>query len=518
MAAIVTDQFRVLNAENFISQFKNSSLYAFVGLTNSTDYNANWESNPPGPIDSFDNFNDVWDTIVALKKINFSDITRVIPRKQWESGITYDMYRHDISRNTASQPFYTNKTSLYESNYYVMNSDFRVYICLQNGTSPENKFGNPSIDEPKFTDLEPREAGTSGDGYIWKYLYTISPGDAIKFDSLFYIPVPDDWGSDVETALIKDNANSSISGQLKTIIIKNRGLGLGSPGTKENIPIIGDGDGALATIVIGNDGTVEDIIITNGGSGYTYGVVDYASAGINGDPNPEFDVIIPPPGGHGFDIYKELGAKNVLMYSRIENDNLDPDFVTGTKVARIGLIKNPVSFESTELASKQKVSNVYALKLIGVNPNDVENATFAANSIIKQTQNDTGIAYTAVGRVINYDKNTGVLKYWKDRSNSGFTTGTYSLNDPQVYGQNWEFISSSDIIVGETSSLGIDTGFTGITTEINSQTYNLGQEFTNGLSNPEVKKYSGEMIYIDNRPSITRSINQKEDIKIILQF
>jgi hypothetical protein len=46
----------------------------------------------------------------------------------------------------------------------------------------------------------------------------------------------------------------------------------------------------------------------------------------------------------------------------------------------------------------------------------------------------------------------------------------------------------------------------------------LGQEFTNGIGNPEVKKYSGNIIYVDNRPSITRSSTQKEDIKIILQF
>jgi len=522
MAAIITDQFRLSNSENFISQFTNNSLYAFVGLTNSTDYNingVNWENTPPGPIDSFDNFNDIWDTVVALKKINSSDIKRVIPKRTWESGITYDMYRHDISRNNVSNP--SRRTSLYESNYYVMNSDFRVYICLNNGVNPENTEGQPSIDEPKFTDLEPREAGTSGDGYIWKYLYTINSGDIIKFDSLFYIPVPDDWGGDEETALIKDNANSSISGQLKTIVIKDRGTSLGVPRTEKSVPIVGDGTGATATIVIGQDNTVEDIIISSGGSGYTYGVVDYAVAGINGDTNPQFDVIIPPPGGHGFDIYRELGAKNVLIYSRIENDNLDPDFTTGNKVARIGLVKNPVSFGSTgstDLISKQKVSNTYALKLTGINANDVENATFAANSVIRQTQNSSGIAYTAVGRVVNYDNNTGVLKYWQDRSNSGFTTGTYNLKNPEVYGQNWEFISSSDIIVGETSSLGIDTGFKGITTTINSQTYNLGQEFTDGLSNPEVKKYSGEMIYIDNRPSITRSVNQKEDIKIVLQF
>ena len=54
--------------------------------------------------------------------------------------------------------------------YFVVNSDFRVYICLQNGTTPETPDGKPSLDEPTFTDLEPRSAGTSGDGYIWKYL------------------------------------------------------------------------------------------------------------------------------------------------------------------------------------------------------------------------------------------------------------------------------------------------------------------------------------------------------------
>ena len=67
-------------------------------------------------------------------------------------------------------------------------------------------------------------------------------------------------------------------------------------------------------------------------------------------------------------------------------------------------------------------------------------------------------------------------------------------------------------------TLNIDTTFTGISTVINNRTYYLGQSFESGVSNPEVKKYSGNIIYVDNRPSITRSPNQKEDIKVILQF
>jgi hypothetical protein len=66
--------------------------------------------------------------------------------------------------------------------------------------------------------------------------------------------------------------------------------------------------------------------------------------------------------------------------------------------------------------------------------------------------------------------------------------------------------------------LQIDSNFSGIQTTINSRTYNLGLTFTDGIAPAEVKKYAGNIVYVDNRPSITRSSNQKEDIKIVLQF
>jgi hypothetical protein len=489
MSAIITDQFRILSAENFVSSIGSTanSYYSFVGLTNATDYSQNWEQSPPTPLDSFDNFHDVWDTIVALKKINPDDVRQVIRRIDWESGVTYDMYRHDISIKKTS--IKTNRTSLYESNYYVMNSNYQVYICLNNGTDPENTEGRPSIDEPTFIDLEPRS----------------------KFDSINYIPVPKNWSSNPNVVTIRNNANSESSGQLKVALISDRGSGLGVFKSYTNVPIVGDGTGAQATIVVGNDSTVESINITSGGSGYTYGTVDLESAGITGDQLPVFEIIIPPDGGHGFNIYKELGAKNVLLYSRIENDNLNPDFITGNKIARVGVIKNPTSFGTTSILIDQKVSNTYAIKLTG----NIETASFSPNSTITQT---TGIG-TAVGRVVSYDNRTGVLKYWQDRSIVGFSTGSSVQLSVPGYGYNLiRFSSSGGQINGISNNLSIDTGFTGISTTINSITYNLGQYFTNGISNPEVQKYSGDMIYIDNRPSITRSVNQKEDIKVILQF
>jgi hypothetical protein len=517
MSAIITDQLRILNASNFVSVATSSSnsYYSFIGLPNATDYSSTWDTLPLDPKDSFNEENDYWDTMIALKKVSSGDVNQVVKKNVWTSGTTYDMYRHDISVSNTSKP--SNATSLYSANYYVVNSDYKVYICLHNGVSPENPEGRPSLDEPTFTDLEPKSAGTSGDGYIWKYLYTIKPSEIVKFDSINYIPVPKAWETNTTDAAVRDNA--STSGQLKIVTIKNRGVGLGTANTiYKNVPIKGNGSNAECTIVVGNDSKVESITISNGGSGYTFGSVDLEAGNFpSGITDPIFDVIIPPQGGHGADIYRELGAYNVLIYSRIENDTENPDFITGNQIARVGLIENPTSWNSSSLLSLDKASAVYALKLTGSGYNS---ATFPSDSQITQT---IGTGVTAVGRVVSYNQTTGVLKYWQDRNLAGFNTDGTQNSTPTYGFQLQRFTASptgtGDLnVVGQNNTLGIDTNFTGITTTINSRTYNLGQEFTSGVSNPEVEKYSGNVIYVDNRPSITRSSNQKEDIKVILQF
>jgi len=518
MAAIITDQLRILNAKNFVSgvQSSTNSYYAFIGIPNASDYQSDWDTNPPSPIDSLEKYNDYWDSMIAMKKINSSDVSQVIRKVTWQSGITYDMYRNDISRNNPSLP--SGSFDLYSANYYVMNSDYRVYICLYNNANPENNFtGGPSLDEPTFTDLEPRAAGSSGDGYIWKYLYTISPSQAIKFDSTNYIPVPSDWYTSSTHAPVRTNAASS--GQLKIVTIRNRGVGLGTANqTYTRVPIKGDGSGAEATVVINNDSKVQSVSISKGGSGYTFGTLDLASGGVpTGTTKPVFNVIIPPSGGHGADIYRELGAYNVLTYARFENDTENPDFITGNQFAAVGLVENPQSYGSNSILTLDKASSVYALRLTGAG---YSSATFTPDTRITQT---VGVGSTAVGRVVSYDPRTGVLKYWQDKSLAGFNTNG-SLNASPIYGFKLNSFTSTPTtggsltIVGGSVNLGIDTTFTGISTVLNSRTYYLGQNFTNGVSQPESKKYSGNIIYIDNRPSVTRSSSQKEDVKIILQF
>ena len=516
MAAIITDQIRILNAKNFVAGVSSStnSYYSFIGLPNPTDIQSDWDTNPPSPRDSFDEENNYWDTMIALKKINASDIRQVVQKRFWSTGTTFDMYRHDYSRSNTAKV--SGATNLYSASYYVLNSDYRVYICLQNGTDPDNLNGRPSLDEPLFTDLEPRAAGTSGDGYIWKYLYTIKPTDIIKFESTDFMPVPINWETSTDNATVRDNA---INGSIKIVTITNRGVSVGPANkTYTRVPIHGDGSGAECTIIVNNDQKIESVTISNQGSGYTFGTVDLVAGNVpTGTTRPTFNVIISPNGGHGADIYRELGAYNVLMYSRIENDNQNPDFITGNQIARVGIVENPESFGSTQILTLDKASAIYALKLTGVSANS---ATYNADSFITQT---VSTGSTSVGRVISYDQVTSVLKYWQDRSNSGFSTVGVAITNPSFGFDQVEFSSSpgsggSLVITGGSESLSIDTAFTGISTVINNRTYYLGQSFTNGLANPEVKKHSGNIIYVDNRPSITRSLNQKEDIKVILQF
>ena len=517
MAAIITDQIRILNAKNFVAGVTSTAnaYYSFIGLPNPTEVQSDWDTDPPSPKDNFEEEDSYWDTMVALKKINASDVRQVVPRRKWSSGTTYDMYRNDYSRtNTAAV---SGATNLYAATYFVLNTDYRVYECLQNGTDPDNPNGRPSLDEPTFTDLEPRSAGTSGDGYIWKYLYTIKPSDIVKFESTDYIPVPADWDTNSDDAAVRDNA---VDGSIKIVTISNAGVGIGTAdAVYTKVPIKGNGSGAECTVTINSSSQVSDVTVSTQGSGYTYGSVDLVAGGVpTGTTRPVLDVVISPPGGHGKNIYRELGAYNVLLYSRIENDNENPDFVTGNQIARVGLVCNPQAFDSTALLSVDKATASGALRLSGAG---YSSATFTADAYFTQT---VATGSTAVARVVNYNQTTGVLKYWQDRDLAGFTTAGIGVTQPpygfklNAFTSTPETGGSLTIVPSTGSNLAIDTSFTGVSTVINSRTYYLGQEFTNGIGNPEAKKYSGNIIYVDNRPSITRSSTQKEDIKIILQF
>ena len=512
MPAVITDQIRVLNATNFVSGISttDNSYYVFIGLPNATDVASDWNTNTPSPIDNFDEHDNIYDTLISAKKITSSDVLRVIKKISWTSGTIYEMYRPDYSINKLSPV--TSSTSLYNTNYYAMNSDFRVYECIYNGALPSNSGGGViSLEEPTHTDLQPR---LESDGYIWKYLYTIKPSDIIKFDSAEYIPVPADWTTNTAVA---DVRNAAVDGKIETVVIEDvTNASYQFNGTKNAVPIRGDGSDGLASVTFIN-GKPSAVQVTNGGSGYSFATLDLDDV-VTGS-GASFSVIVPPPGGHGADIYRELGANKILVYSRIENSDItNPDFPTGNQFARIGIIENPQQFGSTDLLTASSASGVYGLRLAGAATTSM---SVAVDGDVTQT---VGVGSTAIGKIIGYDPVTKSLQYWQDRSvaindsSGNKPTYGYKLNrftaTPATGG-------STNIIVqttGGTETLSIDSGFTGVSTTVNSRTYYFGQTYNSGLANPEIKKYSGNMIYIDQRPEVTRATNQREDIKIILEF
>jgi hypothetical protein len=510
MPAIITDQFRILNTETFVKSFTGigtttNYYYSFLAHPNPT----NWQTDPPEPKDSFRDENSYFDSMLFLKRITSNDVARIIPRVNWESGVSYDMYRNNYSiDNPAPQ---TNAKTLYESRFYIVNSEYKVYICLNNGSNPEYPNGQKSLYEPNFVDTNPQIAGD--DGYLWKYLYTISPSDILKFTTENYIPVPKTWG-DSTTESIK---NSAVNGKIHTAIIKNRGLGYtlsgggGSTGTITDIPILGDGSGGTVSITI-NGGEIDTIQVTNGGSNYTRGFVNFGigSVGIpeiTGGSGGSLEVIIPPIGGHGFDIYKELGSYRVMVYSKYDSD---PDYVIGNNFSRIGIIKNPVIYGSQiEPINTSTATNLGALKLKPVGAGNTSDTSYPINALITQS---VGVGSTAVGYVASWSGNTGVLKYYQPVGLSTLSAYGYKLNS---------FVGSGTTINCSTVSgtpLIVDTSFSGDNTQVGGKMIQLGQTFSSGISNSDIKKYYGEIIYIDNRAPITRSASQKEELKIVVEF
>ena len=136
---------------------------------------------------------------------------------------------------------------------------------------------------------------------------------------------------------------------------------------------------------------------------------------------------------------------------------------------------------------------------------------------------------TAKGYVSSYDRETKVLKYTQDRTLflNPTTNDTQDHSGVSNTGKVLSFFTadSSDaatvnnILTSDGFTGTIDRNFTGINTNPSgNKLISLGLEFTNGIANPEINKGSGDIIYIDNRPEISRNSRQKEDVKIILEF
>jgi len=402
MAAIVTSNFRVLNANNFKEDVSDSSVYVSIGKSDvwSLTTSDTTDTTPFTPNDHIDDLGEARANLMALKKVSGNDLSHVVDRYTWTSGDSYNAWD-------------SNDGSIFDKPFYVITSEFKVYKCIY---SPP---ATPSSIQPTHTLTAPQ---AESDGYIWKYMYTVSVEDAEKFLTNSYMPVKTvSLGSegvvaattsssttvtltasnlditpgmtvsgsnvsgtptvssrtgnvltlsttqsltandiltfafasdaDAESSLTeadfaqylnqKASRDDSNAGGIERIDVSAGGTGYTSTPT---VTITGDGSGATATATVAAN-VVTGITIVNKGSGYTFADV-VISGGGGSDATAR--AVLAPKQGHGVDPRAELGgfymSLNVLLDGQ---GGAGQDLTVGNDFRQIMLIKNPRVYNAT---------------------------------------------------------------------------------------------------------------------------------------------------------------------------
>jgi len=486
MPAIITDKFRIHNSEQFSEAFSEASgntFYLGIGrpqaFATSTrgDARTNNEGTDTSPVTPADNVNSQhfpFDDMLAAKKITTTDVTFAVPRRNWATGTTYDIYRHDYgdyaTGTTTAIAANSGASTLHDASFYVLTTARNVYKCL------DNDGNTASTIEPTGTDVT---IISTADGYKWKYMYTLSASQQSNFLSTDFMAV----------ATNSTVSSAAVDGAINICKIKSAGSG-GSDGTHTGIAIRGDGSSGEVSVTVAS-GAVTAVTVTTPGTGYTFGTISNAqivAAGATGLTGAEIDVIIEPKGGHGFNAVEELGGFYVMMNTSLEGTESSntSDFSVANDFRKISLIRDPQSGGSA--ATSTTLRGTKAVNLTGVT------GTFTADEEINQAT--TG----AVGKVVEWDSVNSILYYIQTRHTD---EGIDSNGDQTAF-------SGQNVITGQSSSAN-GTPTTSSST-INSQV------FASGYSSAEIDADSGDILYIENRAPITRAADQTENIKLVIEF
>ena len=465
MPAIITKEFRLTNAKQFQEDFgeTNQNYYLALGrpqaFADNQAFNDGTDTSPPTPNDDVGSEFYVYDDLLAAQKIASTDVSLVVPRRDWTTGTVYDYYRHDYGNiNTAGSTISTDSgaTNLYDATFYVMNSSFDVYKVI------DNNGGAASTVEPSGN--KSTSVFTTGDSYRWKYMYSLTASEQTNFLS-----------SDFMHVSTESSDFSTTAGAIEHVKITAAGSG-GTNGTYTGVNIRGDGSSGTATVVVSGN-AVTSVTITAAGSGYTFASI--LASDIGSVSGADIDFIISPIGGHANDCEKELGAFFVMVNQDIVQNAGSGDFTVANDFRRIALIKNPTS--SSSLATASTLDATKSITFSG------SPGSFQADE--KITQTTTG----AVGFVVDFNSTTKVLRYIQPQfANQGIDSN-----------QNLTAFSGTATVTGGTS------GATGTPTS---------HDTTPELDAKTASAASGDILYVENRKPITRASDQTENIKLIVEF
>jgi len=403
MSAIINNSFRKFNADNFITAIGANKVYLMIGKNdpwNGTSAGEYIETSPsdvdvPIPLDTHVSQYLHYNDMIAAKLIAQTDVSHVLKRVDWTSGVVYleyDAYADDVI----------------DQNFFVFTTAFRVYKCIGNNQ------GAASTIEPTGTSTSIIE---TSDNYRWKFMFEVQQADVLKFVTTDWIPVNSPaTANQPEQAAVE---SAAVSGALDHISVSNGGTlyksttGTAQAGTGSNITLAataspipdyynnmtvfissGVGSGQIKTIT-DYDGTSKEAIVdsvwttipdntsvyevmpavtltplagdtpiasgavarvsgvsqpagiitkvsmVSGGNNYRF-VTATVTSGDNGGDAATLQPRVSPPGGHGKNAVSELGGAYVMLNSRLIG-NEGSDFPVEDDFRKVHLLLNPTA-------------------------------------------------------------------------------------------------------------------------------------------------------------------------------
>lgn len=442
MVSVFSENLRVYNAQQFkqsLVDLDPTNIYLTFGRPTAW---AN-DSAPPQANSSVTAFNDIWFRMIGAKHITGNDVRHVIPRHDWTANTNYAAYDHCTCSLLLYQP---------NVKFFIVTTDWNVYKCLGNN--------NGGLSSVMPTQLQTNTAVEESDGYIWKYMYTLSAEERIRFMTSSYIPV--------QTLTLDNNTlqwrvqQDAVDGAIESVKITNVGTGYTN---SSNIIITFTGDGSSANAIArinSTSQTISSIVMTNKGRNYTYADISISGGGGS---NAAARAMISPPGGHGADPLRELGGSYLILNPRVRSTE-DGKLVAANEFRQVAIIQDPVEAATGNVASGSAYSQILTLTVSSGSENYQKDETVYQGGSVSTA--------TFTGIVADWDSGNNQLKLTS-------TTGT----------------PISATITGNTSTT---------------------SRVVESVTNKELVNQSGQLLYIDYVQPIIRSVDQTEDYKIVLKF
>ena len=435
-----------------------SEFYLGVGRPQQwTDDNA-----PPTPTQDTQSLDfAAWRDLLGVKQITANNSALVITRHDWATNSVYTQYDD------------TN-TTLTSNTFYVLDTQelpYKVYKCLWNNADATHVAGANSTVAPSTTGTTNNPVLTA-DGYVWQYMYTITTDD--------YTYLTADWMPVKTDSTVANNATDN-AGKLSTVVplVVTAGGSDYNPAVDAAAAV--EGDGTEATITAGgitfSANAVANVSFNTGGSGYT--TIDTISVTQSGSSNTAtVRALIPPYPNHGHDPVKELGCVSVMLTAELAyaEPHSNSSMTVVNEYRRVMLLQDPL-LANGSVANGTFYQQTYDCSLTS------NTATFEPDDVVTVTNT----TYTVTGTVVDVIKNS--------ESPQESVVRITNVHDGGRTAAGYVAFANTDTITSDSVSAVLGT-----------------------VREPELKFYSGNILYIDQRVPVTRSDAQVEEVRLVFGF